>query len=93
MINKMEIRFAAISENEALARVAVSQFIAKKNPSLEVLGEIKTIVSEGVSNAIIHGYKYDENKEVVKRAITQATAKITEEVLPEDQYNIKFNIV
>ena len=69
MINKMEIRFAAISENEALARVAVSQFIAKKNPSLEVLGEIKTIVSEGVSNAIIHGYKYDENKEVVIKCL------------------------
>ena len=71
MMNKMEIRFAAVSENEALARVAISQFIAKKNPSLELLGEIKTIISEAVSNAIIHGYKYDESKEVVIKCLLE----------------------
>ena len=69
MTNKMELRFAAVSENETLARVAVASFIAKKNPSLDVLGEIKTIISEGVSNAIIHGYKYDESKEVVIKCL------------------------
>ena len=69
MINKMEIRFAAISENEALARLCVSQFISKRNPSLDILGEIKTIISEGVSNAIIHGYKCDETKEVVVKCL------------------------
>jgi hypothetical protein len=50
--------------------------------------EIYDILNEFDNNATLN-----ENKEVVKRAITQATAKITEEVLPEDQYNVKFNIV
>ena len=71
MINKMEIRFAAISSNEALARLAVATFIAPCNPSLTLLGEIKTIISEGVSNAIIHGYHYDETKEVVIKCVLE----------------------
>ena len=71
MTNKMEIRFAAIPSNETLARLAVATFIAPRNPSLNLLGEIKTIISEGVSNAIIHGYKYDETKEVVIKCILE----------------------
>lgn len=77
MVNKMELRFSAISSNEALARVAVSTFIAKNNPSLNMISEIKTIISEGVSNAIIHGYKYDESKEVViKCSLEEDTLKL-----------------
>ena len=71
MINKMELRFAAIQSNESLARLAVATFIAPCNPSLNLLGEIKTIISEGVSNAIIHGYHYDESKEVVIKCILE----------------------
>ncbi len=71
MINKMEIRFSAIQENESLARLAVATFIAPCNPSLSMIGEIKTIISEGVSNAIIHGYHYDETKEVVIKCILE----------------------
>lgn len=62
MKNKMELKFAATLENESLARVAVSTFIACLNPTLEEIGEIKTIVSEAVSNAIIHGYNFDSEK-------------------------------
>lgn len=69
MKNKMELRFAAISSNESLARLAISTFIAPTNPSLNLLGEIKTIISEGVSNAIIHGYHYDDSKEVVIKCL------------------------
>lgn len=71
MINKMEIRFSAVQENESLARLAVATFIAPCNPSLSMIGEIKTIISEGVSNAIIHGYHYDETKEVVIKCILE----------------------
>ena len=71
MINKMEIRFAAIQSNEALARLSVASFIAACNPSLDIISEIKTIISEGVSNAIIHGYHYDETKEVVIKCILE----------------------
>lgn len=56
MKNEMEIYFDAISENESFARVAVAAFAAQKNPTLEELSDIKTAVSEAVTNAIIHGY-------------------------------------
>lgn len=71
MINKMELRFSAIQSNESLARLAVATFIAPLNPSLNLLGEIKTIISEGVSNSIIHGYHYDETKEVVIKCVLE----------------------
>lgn len=57
--NEMELIFDAISVNESLARVAVAAFIAPKNPTLEELSDIKTAVSEAVTNAIIHGYEND----------------------------------
>ncbi len=56
MKNEMELNFDAIAENEAFARVAVSAFVANMNPTLEELADIKTAVSEAVTNAIIHGY-------------------------------------
>ena len=71
MTKKMELRFAAIQANESLARLAVASFVAPTNPSLTLLGEIKTIISEGVSNAIIHGYHYDETKEVVIKCLIE----------------------
>lgn len=56
MRNEMEIVFDAIARNEALARVAVASFVAGCNPTLEEMGDIKTAVSEAVTNSIIHGY-------------------------------------
>jgi len=53
----MTLTFLAISENEALARVAVTGFIAQLDPTIDELSEFKTVVSEAVSNAIIHGYE------------------------------------
>ena len=55
--NEMEIVFDAISCNESFARVAVASFITHLNPTLEELADIKTAVSEAVTNAIIHGYE------------------------------------
>ena len=55
--NEVEIVFDAISCNESFARVAVAAFITHLNPTLEELADIKTAVSEAVTNAIIHGYE------------------------------------
>ncbi len=54
--NKMSMSFDAISVNEAFARIAVAAFIAPLNPTIEEISDIKTAVSEAVTNAIIHGY-------------------------------------
>lgn len=54
--NEMSITFTAVSENEAFARVAVAAFVSQLNPTMEELTEIKTVVSEAVTNAVIHGY-------------------------------------
>ncbi|TFB23917.1 anti-sigma F factor [Filobacillus milosensis] len=61
MNNYMKVDFAAKSENESFARVAVASFIAQLDPTVDELTEIKTVVSEAVTNAIIHGYEEDEN--------------------------------
>ncbi len=62
--NSMELRFKATLKNESLARTAVISFIESLHPTAEVVGELKTIVSEAVSNAIIHGYHLDASKDV-----------------------------
>jgi len=67
-VNHIELRFSANLKNEAFARVAVSAFASELDPTMDELLEIKTIISEAVSNAIIHGYKMDENRDVYLRA-------------------------
>lgn len=57
MRNEMEIYFDAVSDNEAFARIAVAAFLVQQNPTLEEISDIKTAVSEAVTNAIIHGYE------------------------------------
>lgn len=57
MKNEMELEFDAISNNESFARVAVAAFVSPLNPTMEELSDIKTAVSEAVTNAIIHGYE------------------------------------
>lgn len=59
--NVMELRFLARSENEAFARVTVASFISQLDPTVEELTDIKTVVSEAVTNAIIHGYESIDN--------------------------------
>ena len=62
MSNIMEVKFSAKSENESLARVIAASFAAKLDPTLDEIADIKTAVSEAVTNAIIHGYDEDESK-------------------------------
>lgn len=59
--NRMKLEFSNRSENESFARIAVSAFAASLDPTMEELTEIKTAVSEAVSNSIIHAYRSDEN--------------------------------
>jgi stage II sporulation protein AB (anti-sigma F factor) len=59
MKNEMKLQFSALSRNESFARVTVAAFIAQLDPTLDELTEIKTVVSEAVTNAIIHGYEND----------------------------------
>ena len=58
--NHMQVLFDAKSENEGLARMVVTAFMAEMNPTLEQIADVKTAVSEAVTNAIIHGYDNEE---------------------------------
>lgn len=55
--NRMQLSFSSRSENESFARVTVAAFVSQLDPTLEQLNDIKTVVSEAVTNAIIHGYE------------------------------------
>lgn len=61
--NHMQVHFDAKSVNEGLARMVVTAFMTNMNPTLEQIADVKTAVSEAVTNAIIHGYE-DETKQV-----------------------------
>ena len=60
--NHMQVHFDAKSVNEGLARMVVTAFMTNMNPTLEQIADVKTAVSEAVTNAIIHGYE-DETKQ------------------------------
>ena len=89
--NEMALEFDAISSNEGFARVAVAAFIAPLNPTVEEMADIKTAVSEAVTNAIIHGYenvygygKHGENKPVflkIKEGKVYIRCRIERDVL------------
>lgn len=77
-INKVDFNFPSNSVNESFARAAVSLFLAQLDPTVADLTDMKTAVSEAVTNAIVHGYKnqigtvyisakiFENNKAVVK---------------------------
>lgn len=60
--NNLKIEFDARSQNEALARVVIAAFLAEVDPTLEEINDIKTAVSEAVTNSIIHGYEEEDGK-------------------------------
>lgn len=57
MENHMELTFLACAQNEAFARVAIAAFAVQLNPTLPEMADVKTAVSEAVTNAIVHGYR------------------------------------
>jgi len=64
-MNQMEVTFSATLDNENFARTTVGAFLTQLNPTIDEIIEFKTIVSEGVSNAIIHGYNGNPDCNVV----------------------------
>lgn len=76
--NEMKLSFSARSENEAFARIAVAAFVSQLDPTLEELNDLKTAVSEAVTNAIIHGYDNNASKQVtIEAVIDKDTVTIT----------------
>ncbi len=57
ILNEMKLRFVSNSRNESFARGTVTAFAAQLNPNTEELADIRTAVSEAVTNCIIHGYR------------------------------------
>lgn len=76
MTNDMCIRFMALSENEVFARVCVSAFILPLDPKVNDMTDIKTAVSEAVTNAVIHGYEGAEGEVELKCGIDGNTVYI-----------------
>lgn len=56
-MNRFKMEFEALSENESLARICVAAFVTELDPTVEEINDIKTAVSEAVTNCIIHGYE------------------------------------
>lgn len=65
--NMCEVSFLALSENESFARMAAAAFVLPLNPTVEELADIKTAISEAVTNAILHGYNQDGKGMVTMR--------------------------
>ncbi|WP_405101324.1 anti-sigma F factor [Oceanobacillus sp. FSL H7-0719] len=65
MKNQMRLEFSSVSENEAFARVAVAAFISQLDPTLDEVTEVKTVVSEAVTNAIIHAYHNEPDHKII----------------------------
>ena len=69
-INEMKLSFESKSINEGFSRVAVASFASALDPTLEELNDIKTAVSEAVTNAIVHGYREKMGKIYITASIT-----------------------
>ena len=68
-VNEMSVRFLAVSENEAFARICVASFCSILNPTIDEIGDIKTAVSEAVTNSIVHGYNGEGGKIIMEAKI------------------------
>lgn len=78
--NIMKLEFESKSQNESFARVTVASFAAQLDPTLEELSDIKTAVSEAVTNSIIHGYGNAEGIITIEASIedNKFTVKISD---------------
>jgi len=79
--NNVKVEMTTISENVSFARIAITGFIAPLDPTVEESTDIKTAVSEAVTNAIIHGYHgYDTAEGIVKMCMSSQGRKIIIEI-------------
>ncbi|KOA21105.1 anti-sigma F factor [Clostridium homopropionicum DSM 5847] len=77
--NKVKIEFLSKSENESFARVAVAAFVSQLDPTIEEITDIKTAVSEAVTNSIIHGYGKEDGIISIESEINDNEVTITVE--------------
>lgn len=75
--NQMKLEFLSKSENEAFARTVTAAFISQLDPTVEELTEIKTAVSEAVSNAVIHAYPEQRTGTVILECVLKADRSVT----------------
>ena len=69
--NRMKIEFLSKSQNESFARVAVAAFASQLDPTIEEISDVKTAVSEAVTNAIIHGYDNEDETITIEVIINE----------------------
>ena len=74
--NEMKIEFISNPNNEALARISVASFVANLDPTIEEISDIKTAVSEAVTNSIIHGYENAKGIVTIRARIIHNTIEI-----------------
>ena len=74
--NEMNVEFDSAAKNESFARVIVASFITSTNPTLEEVSDIKTAVSEAVTNAIIHGYEKGSGKIHIRTVVEDRSVYI-----------------
>ena len=67
----MKLEMDSVSSNESFARVVVAAFLTRLNPTMEEVADIKTAVSEAVTNAIIHGYRQEVHKMVIEAMVEE----------------------
>jgi len=67
--NKIKIEFLSKSQNESFARVAVAAFASQLDPTIDEITDVKTAISEAVTNAIIHGYESEEEMITIEAII------------------------
>ena len=72
VINEMHIKFISKSTNEGFARSVVSAFILELDPTINEIADIKTAVSEAVTNSIVHGYKRESGMIYIDAKITDS---------------------
>ena len=80
--NQMQVQFTSQSINEGFARVAVGTFISQLDPTVEELYDIKTAISEAVTNCIIHGYEEQMDKNIIIKC-SYIQKEVTIEVIDE----------
>ena len=76
-MNRIKMEIDAISENEGLARVCVAAFAARLDPTLEEINDVKTAVSEAVTNAVIHGYDMQDGIITLEGALEDNKLTVT----------------
>lgn len=74
--NEMKVEFDSLSQNESFARVVVAAFMARTNPTIEEVADVKTAVSEAVTNSIIHGYDNKPGKIIIRVTVSGRSVRI-----------------